>query len=118
VGGGHLPIVFSLVLLAPFLFDSLVTLVRRVLRGERWYEAHRTHYYQRLVSCGLSHAQVTMLYGGLGVLAAADALLGLYVSDAMRIILGAIPFLLMLSVVAAVWRLEQPNHRPTVVTQG
>jgi UDP-N-acetylmuramyl pentapeptide phosphotransferase/UDP-N-acetylglucosamine-1-phosphate transferase len=118
VGGGRVPIAFGLVVFAPFLFDSLLTLVRRMLRGERWYAAHRSHYYQRLVRGGLSHGQVTMLYGGLGVLAAAAALLGLYVSDAMRIVVGAIPFLLMLSVVAAVWRLEQPNHRPTVVTQG
>ena len=34
VGGNHLPIAFSVVLFAPFLFDSLVTLARRILRGE------------------------------------------------------------------------------------
>jgi UDP-N-acetylmuramyl pentapeptide phosphotransferase/UDP-N-acetylglucosamine-1-phosphate transferase len=118
VGGGKLPISFGIVVFAPFLFDSLVTLVRRVLRGERWYAAHRTHYYQRLVSGGLSHGQVTLLYAGLAVLAAAAALLGLYVSDLMRLVVGVVPYLLMLGVVAIVGRLEQPNPTPTVVTQG
>ena len=49
VGGGRLPIEFGIVILAPFLFDSIVTLARRIARGERWYAAHRSHYYQRLV---------------------------------------------------------------------
>jgi UDP-N-acetylmuramyl pentapeptide phosphotransferase/UDP-N-acetylglucosamine-1-phosphate transferase len=125
VGGGKLPMSFGLVVFAPFLFDSLVTLVRRILRGERWYAAHRTHYYQRLVRRGLSHGQVTTLYGGLAVLAATAALLDLYVSDGMRVIVSLVPYLLMLGVVVAVWRLEvrptppkQPNQKPTVVTQG
>ena len=52
VGGGRLPIEFGIVILAPFLFDSIVTLARRVARGERWYAAHRSHYYQRLVVRG------------------------------------------------------------------
>ena len=73
VGGDRLPIEFGLVLFAPFLFDSLVTLSRRVVRGERWYAAHRSHYYQRLVRCGLSHGQVTGLYAGLAVVAAGAA---------------------------------------------
>ena len=118
VGGNRLPIAFSVVVFAPFLFDSLVTLSRRVLRGERWYAAHRSHYYQRLVRCGLSHGQVTMLYGGLAVLSAAAALFGLYVPDPLRIVLAAVPYVAMLSIVALVLKLEQPNHRPTVVTQG
>jgi UDP-N-acetylmuramyl pentapeptide phosphotransferase/UDP-N-acetylglucosamine-1-phosphate transferase len=119
VGGNRLPIEFSVILFAPFLFDSLVTLSRRVVRGERWYAAHRSHYYQRLVQSGLSHGQVTLLYGGLAVLSAAGALLSLYVSDGVRIGVGVLPYLAMLGVVALVWKFEQqPNHRPTVVTQG
>ena len=35
-----------LILLAIFLVDSGVTLIRRVLNGERWYEAHCSHAYQ------------------------------------------------------------------------
>src|SRR5579864_3424058 len=105
VGGNRLPVALSLVLFAPFLFDSLLTLSRRVVRGERWYAAHRSHYYQRLVQCGLSHGHVSMLYGGLAVLSAAAALLGLYVSDTLRLLLGLLPYVAMLSVVGLVWKL-------------
>ena len=37
-----------LVLAAVFVTDATVTLLTRMLRGERWYEAHRSHAYQRL----------------------------------------------------------------------
>lgn len=54
--------------LAPFLFDAGVTLVSRILRGQRWYQAHREHFYQRLVRQGWSHLAVTGLYLGVAVL--------------------------------------------------
>lgn len=50
------------ILMAPFIFDAGITLSRRVLRGERWYEAHREHLYQRLVRAGWSHRAVTLVY--------------------------------------------------------
>jgi len=37
-----------LVLASVFVIDATVTLLTRLLRGERWYEAHRSHAYQRL----------------------------------------------------------------------
>jgi Fuc2NAc and GlcNAc transferase len=33
---------------ATFITDATVTLLNRMSRGERWYEAHRSHAYQRL----------------------------------------------------------------------
>jgi len=56
------PFALWLVLLAPFLFDASLTLAVRVARGERWYEAHRQHLYQRLVRLGWSHLAVTTVY--------------------------------------------------------
>ncbi len=43
-----------------FLIDATVTLLRRLLRGERVYEAHRTHAYQWLARRWRSHARVTI----------------------------------------------------------
>ena len=48
-------------LLGVFVVDATVTLVRRLLRGERLYEAHRKHAYQRLVQAGLSHQSVCLV---------------------------------------------------------
>lgn len=57
VGGP--PLVVWLVLGAAFFVDATLTLARRVLRGEKWFQAHRLHAYQRAVQAGLSHGAVT-----------------------------------------------------------
>jgi UDP-N-acetylmuramyl pentapeptide phosphotransferase/UDP-N-acetylglucosamine-1-phosphate transferase len=41
-----------------FLADATITLVRRLLRGERVWQAHREHFYQHAVRRGLGHATV------------------------------------------------------------
>jgi Fuc2NAc and GlcNAc transferase len=51
--------VIVLVLLAVFWVDATLTLTRRLLRGERWYDAHRMHAYQRAVQAGWRHSQVS-----------------------------------------------------------
>ncbi len=111
VGGGKLPLEFGAVVLAPFLFDGLATLARRMLRGERWFEAHRSHYYQRLVQARLTHGRVTTLYAGLAVVAAAAALLGLTQDATFRPALAILAYLPMLGVVALTWRLERGHPR-------
>lgn len=59
------------ILLAIFIVDATVTLVRRMLRGERWAAAHRQHAYQRLSRTGWTHGNVStlalLLTGLLGV---------------------------------------------------
>lgn len=54
----EVPLFLWLMLYGVFLFDATATLLRRILRGEKWYEAHRKHAYQRLHQAGWSHTQV------------------------------------------------------------
>jgi Fuc2NAc and GlcNAc transferase len=54
-----IPATIWLILLAVFIVDALLTLLRRVVRAERWYEAHKSHAYQRYVQAGYGHRQVT-----------------------------------------------------------
>jgi UDP-N-acetylmuramyl pentapeptide phosphotransferase/UDP-N-acetylglucosamine-1-phosphate transferase len=54
---GHWKI--TLILPIYFLADASVTLLRRLLRGERIWQAHRRHFYQQAVQRGLGHAAVT-----------------------------------------------------------
>lgn len=54
-----IPTLLLLLPLAVFITDATWTLLRRLLRGEPVYEAHRSHVYQRLVRCGWSHGRVT-----------------------------------------------------------
>ncbi|HJU17765.1 MAG TPA: glycosyltransferase family 4 protein [Stellaceae bacterium] len=48
----------ALILPLYFLADATLTLLRRLLRGERIWLPHRRHFYQRAVQCGLGHAAV------------------------------------------------------------
>jgi len=57
-GSGALPVLAWILLLGVFGFDATVTLLWRMWRGEHWYQAHRTHAYQRAIQRGWSHAQV------------------------------------------------------------
>lgn len=49
-----------LILGAVFVVDATVTLVRRLTRGERVYQAHRSHAYQRLSRRWKSHRRFTL----------------------------------------------------------
>ena len=48
----------ALILPLYFLADATITLLRRLLRRERIWQAHREHFYQRAVQAGLSHDAV------------------------------------------------------------
>jgi len=52
-----------------FIMDAGVTFIRRALKRENVFAAHRTHLYQRLVIGGYSHAAVSALYIALTLLA-------------------------------------------------
>ncbi|MBU1107594.1 MAG: glycosyltransferase family 4 protein [Candidatus Riflebacteria bacterium] len=57
-----------LLLLALFWGDASFTLLKRILRGERFWEAHRQHLYQQAVQKGYSHHEVTLSFVTLNML--------------------------------------------------
>jgi UDP-GlcNAc:undecaprenyl-phosphate GlcNAc-1-phosphate transferase len=70
--------VSPLVAIAPlviYLGDSGVTLIRRVVGGQRWFEAHRTHTYQRLTDAGLRHVPVAIIVAAATLASSAAGLL-------------------------------------------
>jgi UDP-N-acetylmuramyl pentapeptide phosphotransferase/UDP-N-acetylglucosamine-1-phosphate transferase len=70
--------------LAPFLFDTAVTLVRRAFNREFLFHAHRSHFYQRLNQLGWPHGTVSLLWGALAAMCGAVALAYDGWSDALR----------------------------------
>ncbi|ODP31240.1 glycosyltransferase family 4 protein [Pandoraea sp. ISTKB] len=56
------PIWFPALVFSPFICDASVTLLRRLLRGEKIWEAHREHYYQRMVRSGMGHAKTAAVW--------------------------------------------------------
>ncbi|MFN0306251.1 MAG: MraY family glycosyltransferase [Burkholderiales bacterium] len=57
-----------IVAFGPFAIDASVTLFKRMARREKIWQAHRTHYYQRLVQCGWGHRRTALAeYGLMGL---------------------------------------------------
>lgn len=52
---GAWPLWFPVLVFAPFMCDATLTLLKRLARRERVWQAHREHYYQRLVRMGFGH---------------------------------------------------------------
>ncbi len=55
-----IPLDAILILLGVFLMDTGITLLRRMIRKEKWWQAHRSHFYQRAAQSHLSHATVSL----------------------------------------------------------
>ena len=66
---GLWPLWLPLLIFSPFIVDATATLAKRGVRGEKIWQAHREHYYQRLVQSGFGHRN-TALFGYVLMLAA------------------------------------------------
>ena len=51
-----------------FIFDTATTFIRRLLSGEKVFQAHRSHLYQKFASCGFSQRTVTMTNYGMAII--------------------------------------------------
>jgi UDP-N-acetylmuramyl pentapeptide phosphotransferase/UDP-N-acetylglucosamine-1-phosphate transferase len=71
---GHWPLWFPVLVFSPFTVDASITLARRLLRGEAFWRAHRSHYYQRLVQLGWGHRNTALAEYALMAVCGATAL--------------------------------------------
>lgn len=95
------PLWFPVLVFGPFIGDATITLLKRLVRRGRVWQAHRDHYYQRMVRMGLGHRKVAWL-GYLAMLVCAGAALygrGQPVAAQAAMFAGASALL----AVAAVW---------------
>lgn len=89
-----------LILLGVFVTDATVTLVRRAARGERFYEAHRTHAYQHAAQTWGAHKPITLAVAAINVLwllPIAVLVVGGYIGGLTGILIAYAPL------VAAAW---------------
>lgn len=59
-------LVAALLIPGYYLADATFTLLRRAARGEKVWQAHREHAYQRAVRNGMTHGRVSLRVGVLG----------------------------------------------------
>jgi len=96
-----------LLVFSPFLADATVTMVRRILSGERFWQAHHDHYYQRLVRLGWGHGRTAIsayaVMAGAGVLAIYSTSRGTGEQIAIAAIWAAV-LVAQLAVIEVKWR--------------
>jgi UDP-N-acetylmuramyl pentapeptide phosphotransferase/UDP-N-acetylglucosamine-1-phosphate transferase len=98
---------FPTLVFSPFIVDATVTLLRRMVQGERFWKAHRTHYYQRLVLSGWSHRKTALAEYGVMVLCGLSALAFQQTSDGVRVVIAGVWALAFLGLVQSVSTIER-----------
>ena len=97
---GHQHAAAAVLLPLYYLADATVTLLRRVLRGEPFWVAHRSHFYQRATDNGFTVMQVVREVFALNLVLAALALTSIAMhsiaADATLLAFGAAAVALVL----------------------
>jgi UDP-N-acetylmuramyl pentapeptide phosphotransferase/UDP-N-acetylglucosamine-1-phosphate transferase len=90
-GSGHLAA--ALLLPLYYLADATLTLIRRLSGGERVWQAHRTHYYQRATDRGFTVTEIVVRVFSVNICLAALALISVVeasrVTNIAALVLGA-----------------------------
>ncbi|HUN92585.1 MAG TPA: glycosyl transferase [Burkholderiaceae bacterium] len=71
---GDWPWWFAILVFSPFIADATLTLVARLARGEKVWQAHREHIYQRMVAHGYGHRGTALRWYALMIATAGTAL--------------------------------------------
>lgn len=89
---GHMSFYVVPLLLFHFIFDTFLTFLRRLVRGEPVHLAHRTHLYQLLNRTGFSHVQVSAYHYAVSVAQGVGALVLVNLHSSQRVYVF-VPFL-------------------------
>lgn len=98
---------FPLLVFSPFIVDASVTLAQRLAGGDRVWQAHRNHYYQRLVRMGWGHRRTAFAEYALMLACAAAALAALALPPPAQLaVLGAAAtaYLALIALIERGWR--------------
>ena len=108
--GAPVPLIF--LPLFPLYLDALITLLRRLGRGEQLTTAHRSHLYQRIANSGVGHAPTTAMYTIASIIGGAT---GVAVKSATPEVMAA-AILIYVFLVTSLW-LAVDRRFPLPLTQ-
>jgi UDP-N-acetylmuramyl pentapeptide phosphotransferase/UDP-N-acetylglucosamine-1-phosphate transferase len=97
---------FPILVFSPFVVDASVTLARRLLQREKVWQAHRDHYYQRLVQLGWGHRKTALAEYALMLACGVLALAALAAPAAMQaglLAAAAAVYLALLTAIERAW---------------
>jgi UDP-N-acetylmuramyl pentapeptide phosphotransferase/UDP-N-acetylglucosamine-1-phosphate transferase len=96
-----------ILIFSPFILDATVTLIRRMVRGQRIWEAHREHFYQRLVLSGWGHQRTVSAEYAVMTVCGLLAIAYQYASEPWKLALLILWATLFLGLAYGVRHLEQ-----------
>ena len=82
-------LIIALLLPLYYLADATFTLLKRALRKEKIWEAHKEHLYQKATQSGLSHDQVVLRIAIVNIILIATSVFSLYYSSLLSLVIGA-----------------------------
>lgn len=106
------PLWFPLLTFSPFIVDATLTLYQRLRRGEKLSQAHRSHYYQRLVQMGWGHRNTALGEYALMLLTGMTALWGAGMSPTHAhylLLVWCIVYLALTAWIDRRWRAHQSS---------
>ena len=96
-----------IMIFSPFIVDATITLIWRMLRRKKIWQAHREHYYQRLVLSGWTHRRTVLAEYGVMVLCGGLAVLYHHSTDSWRLVILGVWVGVFLVLGRLVYKLEQ-----------
>ena len=109
---GVWPLWFPVLVFSPFIVDATMTLLKRAMNGEKVWQAHKAHYYQRLVQMGWGHKKTALAEYVLMLLACSSAILVLKAPTFWLyalLLLWVFIFLWLMFLVDKHWKLHLPS---------
>ena len=97
-----------ILIFSPFIVDATVTLIKRLLSGEKIWEAHKSHHYQKLVIIGWGHKK-TAIYEYILMLLIACSVIAMHIveSELFVLLLLSAWSILYIGIIAYVGRLSE-----------
>lgn len=108
---GIFPLWIALLVFSPFIVDATVTLIRRLFQGEKVWQAHKTHYYQRLVQLGWGHRKTVLWEYALMASCAVSAIWTVRQTEAVQWVVIGFWIIAYVALIAMVHRLEMKNSQ-------
>lgn len=99
-----------ILIFSPFIVDASLTLLRRLFRGERIWQAHREHYYQRLVLLGWSHRKTVLAEYGLMLACGSSAVIYQQAGPRLRLIILLSWVMIYMALALGIRMLEQRKN--------
>lgn len=101
----------------PYIYDPLLSVLRRIWNGKDPFVPHREFLFHRLVRSGVSHARVSLLYGALAAIGGLAGLMTLN-PEVPASVQRWIPLSIPVMAIVLTWTVERRCNRVPLAPSG